>query len=80
MLRELGPENPLVEGEVLIIGAMLFIICGLYWKRIVHYAQKRSGHSDRVKEVGIVMMRPLIFTFAVVALVFAYMFLTGRWQ
>jgi hypothetical protein len=77
MLRALAPEDPMVEGRVLIIGAMFFIIW-LNYKRIADYLQRRSGHSDKAKAVGIVVMRPLIFVLAAVALLFAYMFLSGR--
>ena len=68
----------MTEGRVLIFGAIFFLVCALNYKRLAEYAQRRSGHSDRTKEVGIVVMRPLIFILAVVALIFAYMFLTGR--
>jgi hypothetical protein len=78
MLRELGPEDPTVEGRVLIIGAIFFIICGLNFKRIADYSQRRTGHSDKVKAAGIIVMRPLLFILAAMGLVFAYMFLSGR--
>ena len=66
------------EGRTLLIAALFLIVCGVFYRRLADYAQRRSGHSDKTKAVGIALMRPLIFLLAAMALVFAYMFFTGR--
>ena len=73
MLRTLGPEDPIVEHRVLVVGAVFFFVCGLQYKRIAEDIQRRSGHSDRVKAIGIAIMRPMAFVMAAASLLFAYM-------
>jgi len=38
MLRELGPENPVVEGWTLLAGVVFFLLNGLGYKRIAEFA------------------------------------------
>ena len=77
MLRELGPENPIVESRVAFAAAAFFLLCGLNYKRLADYAQKRGGHSDRVRDLGITIMRPFAFLMSGFAVLIALMLIFG---
>jgi hypothetical protein len=78
MLTPLAPEDPTREGWVYVIAALYFFVCALYFRRIADWVQKRKPHSDKLKSIGISLMRPLLFLFSALALWFAYSDLTGR--
>ena len=67
-----------MSARVFFIGAIFFFVCALYYKRLADYLQKGTGHSDNLKLIGISIMRPLLFVFSAITLIFAYMFFTGR--
>ncbi len=62
----------------MIVAGTLFLLCGLNYERIADYLQRRHGQSDKMRAVGIAVMRPLIFMVAAMAFIFAYMFFSGR--
>ena len=78
MLRELGPENPALDGRMCFVASVLFLLCGLGYRRIADQIQRRTGQSDKVKSLGIVIMRPLVFAMSIVALVLSFNFLSVR--
>jgi len=77
MLRELGPENPIVEGRILLFGAAWFLFNGLNYKRIAGWVQRRTGQSDEKKALGITIMRPAAFVMSAFCLYLAFKFLVG---
>jgi len=79
MLRELGPADPAIDGKVLLVGALFFLICGFNYRRIADFAQKRSRMSDAGHNLDGVIMIPMCFLFAAGCLLFAFMLLMGYW-
>jgi hypothetical protein len=58
-------------------GAVFFLLYGLGFKHIAEFAQRIRGHSDKVKALGIKIMRPACFVMSAVCIAFALMLFFG---
>jgi NADH:ubiquinone oxidoreductase subunit 6 (subunit J) len=58
----------------LFFGSVYFLVIGLMYTRIANHIQKITGHSDRTKSVGIAIMKPMAFVFAIASLSFAFFY------